>query len=143
MNKYNNLECSILSCLLIKPDLMNEVILEDKHFVNYQRVWQFMKKFYKKFGNFDIVLMCSVANNQYKFMDYIIDILNYEPTYTNFDLYQKQLIDLYSEEEKDKWIIKRVYEEVCDLWVRNINTNEFKKKIDDIYTNAEEIFKKD
>ena len=141
MRKYGDLECSILSCLLIKPKLMEEVILEDKHFVNYQRIWQFMKRFYKKFGNFDFNLMASVCTDQYKLMMYIVNISNCEPTYLNFNKYQKQLIDLYNEEEKDKWIIKKVYEEVCDLWVRNITTKEFKTRIEEIYKNVEEIFK--
>ena len=33
MNKYNDLELSILSCLLQKPSLMNEIRLEDKRFI--------------------------------------------------------------------------------------------------------------
>ncbi len=142
MNKYNDLECSILSCLLIKPDLMNQLILEDKHFIGYQRVWKFMQAFYKKFGNFDITLMASVCSNQKKLIGYIKDLLECEPTCLNFNVYQQQLIDLYNEEEKDKWIIKRAYEITCDLWVRNITTSEYKNKIEELYVKANEIFKK-
>lgn len=140
MNKYNDLECSILSCLFLKPELMNQIILEDKHFVGYQRIWKFMKAFYKKFGNFDLTLMCSVASNKYNLMKYIIDIAECEPTPLNFELYQKQLIDLYNEQEKNKWIIERAYEITCDLWVRNITTEEYKNKINELYVNAEKIF---
>ena len=32
MNKYNNLEISILSILLQKPELMNKLIIDDKYF---------------------------------------------------------------------------------------------------------------
>ena len=42
VNKTNDLEKSILSCLLIKPELMEQLILEDKHFIKNQRMWQFM-----------------------------------------------------------------------------------------------------
>lgn len=141
MNKYSDLESSILCCLLIKPELMNELKLEDKHFVNNKQIWGFMKSFYKKFKNFDITLMCSLCKNRKRLMRYIIDLLELEPTSSNFDLYQQQLIDLYNEEEKDKWIIEKVYKATCDLWVRNITTREFILKITDIYQNANEIFK--
>lgn len=140
MNKYSDLECSILSCILIRPKLIEETILKDEHFVNYQRVWKFMKSFYKKFGNFDLTIMCSICKEQYKLMQCMIDLLEQEPTTQNFKLYEKQLIDLYNEEEKDKWIIKKVYEETCDLWTRNITTKEFKEKVDSLYLQAEKIF---
>ena len=61
MNKYNDLEMSILSCLLLKPELLMEsLIIEDKHFIKHKKLWVFMKEFYNKFHNFDITLMCSI-----------------------------------------------------------------------------------
>lgn len=143
MNKYNDLEGSILCCLLINPNLMKEIKLKDEHFVNNQRIWLFMKKFYNKFKTFDITLMCSVCKNQKRLMAYIIDLLDYEPTTNNFELYQQQLINLYNEEEKDKWIIKKVYETTCDLWIRNITTKEFITEIAEIYKNANKIFEEE
>ncbi len=142
LKRYNDLECSILSCILIKPDFMEKTVLEDKHFVNYQKIWIFMKSFYKKFGNFDLTLMCSVCKNQRKLLMYIKDLIMMEPTICHFQEYENQLIYLFNEEEKDKWIIKKTYETTCDLWTRNITTKEFKTKIDDIYSQANEIFKK-
>ena len=64
MNKYNDLEISLLSCILIKPELMEEVVLDDKYFVKTKRIWLFMKSFYKKFGTFDLTLMCSVVKEK-------------------------------------------------------------------------------
>ena len=72
MNKYNNLELSILSCLLQRSELMEQIKLEDKHFIKQKRLWLFMKSFYKKFGNFDLTLMTTVAKNKYIMMDYIM-----------------------------------------------------------------------
>ena len=46
MNKYNDLELSILSCLLQRPELMKNVILEDKHFKKHLNIWIFMKSVY-------------------------------------------------------------------------------------------------
>ena len=53
---YIDLEISILSCLLQKPELMEDTILEDKYFTKHKKIWLFMKAFYKRFNNFDITL---------------------------------------------------------------------------------------
>ena len=143
MNKYNDLELSILSCLLLKPDLMNEIILEDKYFVKYQKIWQFMKAFYKKFGNFDLTLMISICKDKYRIIEYIKWLLDKEPAPSLFYNYQKQIMDLYDENKKDKWIIEKVYELANDLYVRNITTDEFEKNVSKIYKEANELFDKD
>lgn len=143
MKQYKDLEISILSCLLIKPKLMEEIIVEDKHFIKHKSLWMFMKSFYKKFGNFDLTLMYSVAKNKYEYEAYLfwmLDTFDGINLY-NFEEYQKQLIELYEEIKKDKWIIEEVYKVANDLFVRNITTNDFKQKVDNIYTNANEIFK--
>ena len=142
MNKYNDLEISILSCLLLKPKLMDNIKLEDKHFIKHHRLWLFMKSFYKKFGTFDISLMYSVADNKYQFVEYMAWLLEVEPSPSVFELYEQQLIDLYNENKKDKYIIEEVYKIANDLFVKNITTNDFKHKVVAIYRNADEIFKK-
>ena len=143
MNKYNDLELSILSILLQKPELMNEVILDDKYFVKYKKIWLFMKAFYNKFHNFDFNLMLSVSKDKYRMMEYIIWIIEKEPNICLFKEYQEQLINLYEESKKDKYIIDKVYELANDLFVRNIEVSEFRNKVDKIYENADEIFKND
>ena len=142
MNKYNDLEISILSCLLLKPKLMDNIKLEDKHFIKHKRLWLFMKAFYKKFGNFDLTLMSSVADNKYQFVEYMAWLLEVEPSPSLFELYEQQLIDLYNENKKDKYIIEEVYKLANDLFVKNITTDDFKHKVVAIYRNADEIFKK-
>ena len=91
--KIDDLEFSILSCLLIKPELMEKVILEDKHFKRTQRMWQFMKSFYKKFKTFDINLMYSICKDKWQIVEYMSLLLEFEPTASSFDKYQKQLIE--------------------------------------------------
>lgn len=140
--KIDDLEFSILSCLLLKPELMEKLKLEDKHFVRTQRMWQFMKSFYKKFKNFDINLMYSVCKDKFQIIEYISLLLDFEPTASSFEQYQEQLIKLYEEKEKDKWIIEKVFGFANELLVRNISTDEFKKQIDAVYHQANEIFKK-
>lgn len=141
MNKNYDLETSILCCFMLKPELMETTKLEDKHFVKNQRMWKFMKSFYKKFGTFDITLMISVIDDKYKLMRYIIDIFNTEPTPLMFEKYEKQLIDLYNEDKKEKWIIHKIQQETDNLWLRNINSKEFLLRVNEIINNANEIFK--
>ena len=141
MNKYNDLEMSILSCLLLEPKLMDELIIGEKYFVKHYKLFIFMKEFYKRFGNFDITLMCSINKNRYEMMEYIIMLIDIEVTTKNFKLYQEQLIALYNEKKKEQWKIEQIYSLANSLLVRNINTNEFRSKVTEVYNNADEIFK--
>ena len=141
INQYNDLELSILSCLLLKPELMNDLTLEDKYFTKHQRLWQFMKSFYNKFKTFDCVLMCEVCKDKYQLMNNIVLLLETEPIPDNFYKYQKELIEIYNELEKDKYIRNKVYELANNLMVKNINVSDFRNKVDEIYKNANEIFK--
>lgn len=137
---YTNLEISILSCLLQRPELMEDTILKDMYFVKHKKIWLFMKAFYKRFKNFDITLMMSISKNKYRMSEYICWLVEQEPAPSLFKQYEKQLIDLYNEAKKDKWIIEKVYELSNDLYVRNIKVDEYIDKIKQIYDNAEKIF---
>lgn len=141
MNKYNDLELSILSCIIQRPNLMNKIILEDKHFVKHKKLWLFLKAFYKKFGNFDLTLMLSVSKDKNRIIEYVMWLYDKEPSPSLFEIYQKQLIQLYEETKKEKWIIDKIYELANELVVRNIELKDFRKNVDDIYIKADEIFK--
>lgn len=141
MNRYNDLELSILSCIVQKPELMEQVILDDKHFVKHKKIWLFLKSFYNKFHNFDLTLMYSICKDKYRIVEYIIWLMEKEPRLFLFNDYQKQLMKLYDELEKEKYIIEKIYLLANDLYVRSITSDEFKIKLDDIYRNADEIFK--
>ena len=132
MNNYNNLEMSILSCILLKPELMEQVIFEDKHIVSKQRLWQFMKAFYSRYKTFDIQLMYSICKDKWQIVQNIIQLLEYEPSPSLFDTYQKQLIDLYNEGKENKIKIDKVYKLANELYVRNITIEEFKKNIKEV-----------
>lgn len=131
--KNNDLEVSILCCMLLKPELIETTRLEDKHFKNTQRIWQFMKAFYKKFKCFDIELMANNCKDNFRMMNYIKVIVDSEATPHHFKEYEQKLIDEYEEEKKDKWIIREVFKYANELYLRNITTKEFKKIIDEIY----------
>ena len=132
MNNYNNLEMSILSCILLKPELMDEIIFEDKHIVSRQRLWQFMKAFYKRYKTFDIQLMYSICKDKWQIVENIVQLLEYEPSPSLFNIYQKQLIDLYNEGKENKIKIDKVYKLANELYVRKITLEEFKEYIKEL-----------
>lgn len=140
MNKYSDLELSILSCLLQKPELMENTKLKDEYFISHKKIWSFMKAFYKKFNNFDITLMTAISKNKYRMIEYIVWLIDVEPTLTMFKYYENELICEYKELKKDKYIRDKIYDLANDLLVRNIKTDEFMNKCKDIYKNAEKIF---
>jgi len=139
--RKGELEISVLCCILLKPELMEEEILEDKYFQNTQRVWQFMKAFYKKFKCFDIELMARVCEDNYRLMNYVTVILDSIATPHNFELYMKRLMEKYNESERDEIIIRKVFQYANDLYLKNMTTDEFKKKVDEIYKESKVIKK--
>ena len=82
-----------------------------------------------------------VSKNKYRMIEYIMWILDKEPTTAHFNEYQKHLIELYNESKKEKWIIDKIFELSNDLLVRNIDVQTYKTRIEEIYKNADEIFK--
>lgn len=140
MNKLADLELCVMSCLLIKPELMKEVEFEDKHILNHKRLWEFMKSFYEKFGNFDIQLMYSVCDSKLNFENYILRVSEIEINPNNFYVYQKRLIEKYEESKKDEFIINKVYRLANELYVRGIDVKTFKDKIEEIYKLADKYF---
>ena len=141
MNKYNDLELSVLSCLILKPELMEQIKFEDKHIIKHNRLWQFMKAFYKKFGNFDPALMFDMCSNNWKLVMYIERLADLELSPNHFEEYQQRLIESYEELKKDKWIINKVYNLTNDLYTRNIKVDEFRDKVDKIYEDADRLYK--
>ena len=143
MEKYDDLELSILGCFLQKPELLKETRLESKHFKKHYKIFMFFKAVYEKFGTLDINIMYSISKNKYRIIEYVIWISKYYGFPSQFKNYEKQLIELYEESKKDKYIIEKVYELANDLLVRNVSTNDFRNKVDEIYKNADGIFKSD
>jgi hypothetical protein len=141
MEDVADMELNVMACLLINPKLMDKVIVEDKHFIKHQRLWQFMKAFYKKFKTFDLQLMYSVCSDKYHIVNYTTWLVTIDTMPSHFDLYQKRLIEQYEESKKNKWIIDNIYKVANDLYVRNISIEAFKNRVDEICNNAEKIFR--
>lgn len=154
MNNYDSdylkdygLEFYILSCLIIYPNYMEKIFLEDKYFQEYQRLWIFMKAFYEKFKTFDIKLMRSVCKDKFHISNYIQMMVDcgplHKPTDDEFKKYQEYLIERYNESKKDVWIIERIYELANRLYVRKIDVKQFNSELEYIYTKANKIFEGD
>lgn len=128
----SDLELNILSCLLQRPELMSDLILEDKHFKKYDRLWKFMRTYYEKYKNYDLVLMTSLCKDKFKLLYYLQEIKDTEPAPSRFKEYQQQLIMLYEEGQENKRKIERIYDLANKLYIREITLQEFKNKVNEI-----------
>lgn len=128
----SDLELNILSCLLQRPELMSDLILEDKHFKKYGRLWKFMRTYYEKYKNYDLVLMTSLCKDKFKLLYYLQEIKDAEPAPSRFKEYQQQLIMLYNEEKETKRKIERIYDLANRLYVREITLQDFKSKVNEL-----------
>lgn len=136
MKKYD-LEVSILSCILQKPELMKKVRLEDSDFKKTQRLWQFMKSFYEKFETFDLTLMFSVCKNQEQMMLYFEWLWDCYPSSEDiFEKLQDRIIKLRDETKRERMIAEKVFKLANDFYVGKLTylefLTEFNQYIEDI-----------
>ena len=141
MNEYYGIEASVLSCLILKPNLMNDLILEDKHFIKYQRIWQYMKSFYKKYSTFDLQLMFALCKDKYSLIDYIKILVLNDVDVDNFNLYQQALLDEFNENKKERWIKNKIFILTNDLINQNISLSDFDLKYKKLYEDVNLLFK--
>lgn len=126
MNKtYDLLEKAILDSFIIKPELLETTTLEEKHFKYNKRLFIFINKCYQRFGTLDIKLMASVCPNASDMIDYIADIIDGNNCSARFNLYEEQLINLYTNFE----IIEEVYKLTKKLYIRDIDLEDYKKEL--------------
>lgn len=132
MNKNYDLELNILSCLLQRPELMENHKLKDEYFEGYKNIWVFMRVFYEKYKTFDLVLMVSLAKNKLKLTYFLENVVNAEPSPSLFGYYQDRLIETYNENIKDRQKIEEIFELANKLYTRKINLENFKNSIDNV-----------
>ena len=84
--KINDYEESILSCLLQKPDLMNELIVSENDFYKYRRIFKYFKTFYETFNCLDLVLMVNKikTNNRHILVEVYDKLIDFEPSFVSF-----------------------------------------------------------
>ena len=143
MYDYGYLELLILGCMWADPKILERTKLENKHFKNNEKIFIFMKEFYKKFGFFDNAFMCQMAKDKYKYNEYFKIISQLEPTGSQYDKYESLLLELYNEAKEEKWLREKTFELANNLYMKNITCKQFKEQFDILYNNAKEICKND
>ena len=139
MNKYTDLEMSIISCFLQEPDLIKKIEGKENYFIKHKKLILFLKAIYNKFQCFDINLMCNVCKNEYKLMDYIEWLVQLEPIPKHIDYYIQELEELRTELKKDKWVREKIYYLASELLVKKINVDDFNIQLQEIYKKSEKI----
>ena len=138
-----DIELDIMACLLLKPELMEKLKVQDEHFTKHKRLWIFMRTFYEKFKTFDISLMYSACKDKYQIVQSIEILLNREPTSINFEKYQDLLIEQHAENRYEKWLILKICELSDSLYLKQINTSEYASKLRNLYMQKSELEKKE
>jgi hypothetical protein len=138
---YGDLEETILACLLIEPTLMEQLIVEEKHFKKFGYILTFFKEFYAKHRNLDISLMLSIvkSSSEMTLMDLITYLLDLVVIPPNFADYQKQLIAQYNQSKKEDWLKKKIYEKATKLLMGSITIKQFNFELKKLYDQAEKI----
>ena len=142
-NYDDSIEKSILSCILIKPSLLNECYLEPKHFFKNKKLYDFFQKFYRQYYNLDFTIMSSHVRNKSEFLDRCFDLVTREPSALLFYDYQEKQEEIYKaftiNQIINKFNLKEIdYTTMIDE-INKIN-NEFIKTNDKSKLSPDEIF---
>lgn len=121
MDQYEEMERAILNCLITKPELFENIKLNEKHFKKHRRFYTFIKEYYDTFGKFDIPLLKTTCKNPREAIDYIADIIDARSITANFDLYQDRLLLMYKDFDK----IEDIHKLEHKLYTRSISLEEF------------------
>ena len=131
-NDYSHIEMSILSCILLQPQNLDNLIVSEQHFIKYKKLFIFFKKFYSIYHNLDITLMFNLCPKNFDLLNEITLLIDYEPAPSLCETYQKMMLQLYNEKKNEKKNILKIYNLTNDLILRTINVEDFKKKVSEI-----------
>ena len=123
--KICDYEESILSCLLQKPSLMNELIVNENDFYKYRRIFKYFKTFYETFGCLDMVLMVNKIKkgDRHLLVEVYDKLIDFEPNTSCFKEYQKGLLE-YNHENKEKILKEKITSEILSSTLK-LSHNEF------------------
>ena len=126
--KQYDVENNLISCILQKPSLINEMFIDLNCFRSdlNKRMIIFFKDFYDKNKNLDISLMVEemkTEEQKNKFINYYVEMIDITPSPSLFYEYQQKMIDIYKDslikQEIGKYIKKNIE---LDELVENINS---------------------
>lgn len=94
---HNDVEYQIFACILLKPDLLNEIDLNEKYFKN-SKILAWLKNLYKRYGYLDSQLIASSTSNSDKAINFVVECMEYEVSCNNiFGYYKKIKSDYYKQ----------------------------------------------
>lgn len=126
--KQYDVENNLISCILQKPSLINEMFIDLNCFRSdlNKRMIMFFKDFYNKNKNLDISLMVEemkTEEQKNRFINYYVEMIDVTPSPSLFYEYQQKMIDIYKDnlikQEIGKYIKKNIE---LDELVENINS---------------------
>lgn len=138
---YADLEDSILASLLVCPEYMESLIVEERHFKKFGYILTFFKEFYSQYKNLDLNLMWSVVkgDSQEKLLEAIEYLVGVFAMPTHCLDYQKRLLKIYAKDKKEDWLRKKIYLKATSLYLGNSTLEEFNNEVNRLYKKAEEI----
>lgn len=125
--KQYDVENNLISCILQKPSLINEMFIDLNCFRSdlNKRMIMFFKDFYNKNKNLDVSLMVEemkTEEQKNRFINYYVEMIDVTPSPSLFYEYQQKMIDIYKDslikQEIGKYIKKNIE---LDELVENIN----------------------
>lgn len=152
--RYNT-EYQIFACILMKPELLNEIPFDDKYFQN-GKILNWFKALYKHYGYLDSSLIISSSTNKQIAVDFILKATQSEINFRNIygyyqkikrDYYVKKINEYYSKLLSDEVDYKTFFEEMEKISSENDDSSnllttenvEINVNVEREYTNISEL----
>ena len=127
MKKYD-LENSIISCIIQKPKLIEELYVSDEVFINSlnKAMLKFLKKEYEKYKDLDLTIMVNdlAEKRRTMFIDFYTQMALLEPSSSRFYEYQDKLVSNYRD--------LKIKHQIQDYVDEKINLDSLVDKINEI-----------
>lgn len=131
MKNTKELEFKIFACLIIKPDLLESIQLDEKYF-KHNSILSFLKKLYEKYKFLDVDLITNKGQNQ-NAVNFIVEVVQQEVSSSSIYGYYKLLKETYRDN-----LITEITNDYKD---RKIDYKEFSQKM--FYLNKDDDFDED
>lgn len=133
MKKYD-LENSIISCIIQKPKLIEELYISDEIFVNEinRTMIKFFKKEYEKYKSLDLMLMIndiSGDKNKNLLIEYCTQLAMLESSPSFFYEYQDKLVENYRNSKIKKEILSFTKDDTSNVEVLVEKINEINNEV--------------
>lgn len=98
INNYDDsLERALLSNLILKPKLFEELSLKEDHFIKNKKMFQLLYATYLKYKNLDATLVISFCNNPQNVIEEYTELSLLDATTVNFHAYEERQLNRYKE----------------------------------------------